>query len=166
MAPKIIRSFPLAYHITLHTYGSWLPGDPRGWHHRGDGARAVERPGSSALHGISRELQRDPTVMLTAVMMVVVVESIVGLARVRNWRLSAAAAVPSHLHAVIGAPLLGLTVIAEIREASARLLDERGLHDPARRLWSEGGHFSVVQTVAQLMRATEYVVHHRVRAGG
>ena len=24
-------SWPLAYHITWTTYGSWLPGDPRGW---------------------------------------------------------------------------------------------------------------------------------------
>jgi hypothetical protein len=22
------------YHVTVNTYGTWLPGDPRGWHTR------------------------------------------------------------------------------------------------------------------------------------
>ena len=28
---------PLAYFITWTTYGTWLPGDSRGWWQRGDG---------------------------------------------------------------------------------------------------------------------------------
>jgi len=161
MTTRCIRSFPLAYHISLHTYGSWLPGDPRGWHHRGDGPRALERPGWEPLRAVARELQRDPTVMFTEPMGVVVVEAVVTLAHDRGWRLYAAEAVSSHLHAVIGAPLIGVAVIREIREVGAKLLCDRGLHDPSQRVWSRGGHFSMVHTIAGLARAVEYVNRHR-----
>ena len=165
MTTRCIRSFPLAYHISLRTYGSWLPGDPRGWHHRGDGPSALERPGWEPLRAVARELQRDPTVMFTEPMGVVVVEAVVSLAHDREWRLHAVEAVSSHLHTVIGAPLMGLEVVQEVREAGARLLADRGLHDPSLRVWSRGGHFSMVHTIADLARAVEYVNRHRRHRG-
>ena len=70
--------------------------------------------------------------MLTEPMGVVVVEAVVSLAHDRGWQLYAAEAVSSHLHAVIGAPLMGVAVIREIREEGARLLCDRGLHDPSQ----------------------------------
>ena len=62
---------------------------------------------------------------------------------------------------MIGAPLIGVAVIREIREVGAQLLCDRGLHDPSQRVWSRGGHFSMVHTIAGLARAVEYVNRHR-----
>ena len=161
MASKNNQSFPLAYHITLHTYGSWVPGDSRGWHRRGDGPRSIARPGVAALEGYARELQRDPTVVLTASMSRAIIDSITTLSRTRGWRLYAAATVASHLHAVVGAPLMAVPLIQEIREESVRCLGGQGLCDDSRRFWSQGGHFSTIHTMAQLGHAVEYVHRHR-----
>ena len=104
--------------------------------------------------------------MLTQAMGDVVIESIVSLSHAREWRLHAVVAVSSHLHAVVGAPLMGLTVIREIRQESARLLGELGLLGTASRVWSQGGHFSTIHTVTQLERVVEYVNHHRLHPDG
>jgi len=117
------------------------------------------------IRAVARELQRDPTVMLTEAMRAVVVESVARVAHDRGWRLHAVEAVSSHLHAVIGAPLMGMEVVPEVREAGARLLANRGLHDPSLRFWSRGGHFSRVQTIADLARAVEFVNRHRRHRG-
>ena len=166
MATGIIRSFPLAYHINLHAYGSWIPGDTRGWHHRGDGPTSPPRPGVESLRAISRELQRDPTIALTEPMIALILESIASTSRSRGWTLHAAAAVSSHFHAVVGAPTLGITILQEIRDDSARLLSTRGLRESSARFWSEGGHFTTIHTSAQLKRAIEYVNRHRARPSG
>ena len=72
--------------------------------------------------------------MFTEPMGVVVVEAVVSLAHDRGWGLYAVEAVSTHLHVVIGAPLMGLEVVQEVREAGARLLADRGLHDPSQRV--------------------------------
>jgi len=166
MAPTVIRSFPLAYHIILHTYGSWLPGDPRGWHRRGDGTTNVPRPGVEALRAASRELQRDPSIALTEPMIALILDSIESTSRSRGWTLHSAAAVSSHFRAVVGAPTLGVTILQELRDDSARLLSACGLRDPSARFWSEGGYFRTVHTSTQLQRAVEYVNRHRPLPSG
>ncbi len=59
------------YHVTTNTYGTWLPGDPRGWRERGhrrhvDGDyRNPPPPGTGeARHRRSRELLKQPPVRL------------------------------------------------------------------------------------------------------
>jgi hypothetical protein len=99
--------------------------------------------------------------MLTGAMIRVVVASITGLAASRGWRCYAVAAVPSHLHAVIGAALPAVAVLDEIRAETARCLAAEGLRDGAARCWSEGGHFSTIHKIPQLERAVEYTNRHR-----
>ncbi|MDB4931935.1 MAG: hypothetical protein JWM10_4419 [Myxococcaceae bacterium] len=111
--------------------------------------------------GISRELQRDPTIMLTESMIGVVVSSVTGLADSRGWRLYAVEAVASHLHTVIGAALPAVAVLEEIRGETLRCLAARGLHGGTARFWSGGGHFSTIHTIPQLERAVEYANRHR-----
>ena len=166
MAIVALRSFPLAYHITLQAYGNWLPGDPRGWHARGDGARTPPRPGNEVLHAISRERQRGPTVTIVELMAMVIMESIARISRDRGWTIHLAVVVGSHLHVVVTAATPGVVVIGDIRSETTLQLVDRGLHDPAAPFWSAGGYFSVIRTAAQLARAIEYVARHRTRRGG
>jgi hypothetical protein len=57
-------SEPLAYFLTWTTYGTWLPGDSRGWvnRHRKGGV-IVEAP-CPALESYARGLMKDPPVVL------------------------------------------------------------------------------------------------------
>jgi hypothetical protein len=161
MTVPTIRLFPLAYHVTLQAYGNWLPGDPRGWHNRGDGATTVPRPGNDALRAISRERQRGHAVTLTAPMAAAIVASIEETARAREWRLHIAIAVRSHLHVVVTASATGVGVIDAIRTETTRQLVDGGLHDPTGPLWSSGGHFTRVLDATHLASAIEYVRRHR-----
>ena len=166
MSRGVIRSFPLAYHLCLQSYGSWLPGDPRGWHAHGDGAKTPPRPGVAKLHARSLSLQRYPTVVLTGPMIAAILYAVAETSRARGWRFHAAAAVSSHLHAVLGAPEPGVKVLREIALESARQVSARGLGDPVGRLWSDGGYFAQIHTVAQLERAVAYVTAHRALTFG
>jgi len=94
-------------------------------------------------------------------MMALILDSIAETSRSRGWTLHAAAAVSSHVHAIVGAPVMGLIVVQAIREDSARLLSTRGLHDESVRLWSKGGYFTMIHTSSQLERVVEYVNRHR-----
>jgi len=61
------------YHVTSNTYGTWLPGDPRGWRERkhkkhvgGDYKRPPPKGSGDAIHRCSRELMKQHSVHLDA----------------------------------------------------------------------------------------------------
>ena len=162
MTPRALRLFPLAYHVSLQAYGQWVPGDPRGWHRRGDGAFAPPRPGHVVLQAMSRELQRQPTATITDALRGPVVDAIAAIALGRAWTVHAVATAPSHLHVVVTADVMGVALLRVIREESVAALARRGLVEPTRRLWSAGGYFTMVHTVRELERACGYVERQRV----
>ena len=55
-------SDPLAYHITWTTYGTWLPGDSRGWVK--SKAPGIQAPNARVEEGARGKLDQTP-VMLT-----------------------------------------------------------------------------------------------------
>ncbi len=166
MGISTIRLFPIAYHVTLQAYGQWLPGDPRGWHARGDGAFTPPRPGHEVHRALSRERMRGRTVTITESTASMIEESITEASRAHGWTLHLAVAVVTHLHVVVTATAPGLVVIDTIRKETMRYLIDRGVHDSAARLWSRGGYFSEIRSALQLERAVEYVRRHRLRGPG
>ncbi len=163
MASTGIRSFPLAYHVRLRAYGTWLPGDSRGWHRKGDDPSGPPRPPSPILRARAREIQRDPTVVLSASVVEALVESIEALGAREGWRLYAVGADPTHLHAVVQAALSGVDVFARMREHTLHDLLVRNLRPPGARFWSESDYFVAVTSYAHLRCAIEYVERHSSR---
>jgi hypothetical protein len=157
------RIFPLAYHISIQAYGRWLPGDPRGWHQRGDGATASPRPGNVSLHAISRELQRHPTATLSESIRGPIAAAIASVAQTRGWTIHALAMIDSHAHLVIKAEAAGVETLRAIREETVAILASQELLEPSRPLWSNGGYFSMIHTIAGLDLACRYVDRHRAR---
>jgi len=100
--------------------------------------------------------------MLNSSMSETIIVSIASLSRRRGWRLYAVATVSSHLHTVIGAPMMAVPLLDEVREESVRWLEDQRLCDGSKRFWSEGGHFSVIHTMRELDRVVEYVLRHRM----
>lgn len=90
---------PLAYLLTWTTYGSWLPGDARGW---------VEKPGQFRVPDKEREeaarkRMTEPAVTLDIDQRRIVEDTIAAHGRIRGWRLHAVSARTEHVHVVVTA---------------------------------------------------------------
>ncbi len=90
---------PLAYFMTWTCYGTWLPGDERGWTkwHKGD---HVPQP---LLAGWCREQMAEKPVVLNHVQRAIVEETIFRHCERRHWRLHATNCRSNHCHAVVTA---------------------------------------------------------------
>ncbi len=91
---------PLAYFLTWTTYGSWLPGDERGW---------VDKPGQrcepdAARRRQAHERMTEPESVLSEAQRRVVEQTIADPCRIRNWHLHAVSCRTQHVHVVVTAP--------------------------------------------------------------
>src|SRR5262249_12639775 len=88
MEPRLAAA---AYLLTFHTYGTWLPGDPRGTVTRYHNAYGEPRRGPcSALLDRSRGLLQNPPVVLDPGEREVVLSAFQEVCRHRSWKLLAA----------------------------------------------------------------------------
>ncbi len=100
--------------LTWRTYGTWLPGDPRGsvtrvWN--GSGPREEhDIPGSPVdgpmpgLEAAAREAMKGDSVWLTQSQADVLAEQFQETARFRMWIMLAGAVISNHVHLVVGVP--------------------------------------------------------------
>src|SRR4051794_40332841 len=92
---------PIAYFLTWPTYGTWLPGDERGWIEFRHGwqlpapARMLE----------SRGKMTENACLLTAAERSIVEKQVRETCEHRGWKLYAVTCRSNHMHVVIGAPL-------------------------------------------------------------
>src|SRR5437667_5485845 len=85
-AGRVPMEEPLAYFLTWTTYGTWLPGDERGW---------VEKPGqfrepAPQRQQAARQRMTEPALTLDVEQRRLVEDTIADHCRIRGW----------HLHAV------------------------------------------------------------------
>ncbi|MEZ6115274.1 MAG: transposase [Pirellulaceae bacterium] len=90
---------PIAYFLTITTYGTWLPGDERGWteYHRGWQLPDVDKEIQAA-----QSMTSNPCV-LTQKQRIAVEEQVMETCVHRHWALHALACRTNHLHVVISA---------------------------------------------------------------
>jgi len=91
---------PLAYFLAWTTYGTWLPGDNRGW---------VAKPGQfrepdGELRTDARRYMTEPALTLDAERRRIVENTIADHCRIRGWHLHAVSARTQHVHVVVSAP--------------------------------------------------------------
>src|SRR5271154_3034747 len=93
------------YHITIHTYGSWLRGDSRGWrarHHRehvdGDYMNPPPRGKYDALFAYSKSLMKRDPVRINRELRQFVLDKVVE--RLHQWKIEikVASLDGNHLH--------------------------------------------------------------------
>src|SRR5262249_22535267 len=95
---------PLAYFITFHSYGTWLPGDRRGSvdaHHNAPGTPYVGGY-ASRLGSCARRLEQAPVILCDAERSVVV-RTIQEVCTHRGWVLRAVHVRTNHVHVVVRA---------------------------------------------------------------
>ena len=163
-AIAILEYFPtiLAYHIVWTTYGTWLPGDWRGWVMKG--ASWIQEP-DPELERQSRERMVETAVLLTAEQRAIVEQTITDHCRIRKWTLHAVNARSNHIHVVATADRNQDDVRDQFKAWCARKLsDAAGLSNKVakkagRRHWfTEGGDCEKIGDEEYLVNAVRYVL--------
>jgi len=111
---------PLAYFLTWSTYGTWLPGDERGWveYHRGwkppDPIRQLE----------SEAIMNEDACILSVAQRELVEVTVADHCRIRGWELHAVNCRTNHLHIVVSADRHPDEVRNQIKAWCSRRLKE------------------------------------------
>ncbi|MBL9125063.1 MAG: transposase [Planctomycetaceae bacterium] len=154
---------PLAYFLTWATYGTWLPGDDRGWTRRGHGWQAPDL----ARVRRCRESMREVPCRLDMRQRLLVEATITRHCQVRNWSLHAVSCRSNHVHVVVSAPVHPDEVRNQLKSWCTRRLKEdqaqrfaTGLGQPTQvrgRWWGEGCSKRYINDEAGLEAAILYV---------
>lgn len=160
--------------LTWTTYGTWLPGDRRGFV-----SNVQDGPGSEVRHNIpgtsydaddERVRQRaldnlvGEPVWLTAEQADTVVEQFRQTAAYRGWSLRAVAVMANHVHLVVGVPSdpNPAKLLHDFKSYATRALKAHGQTAAGARWWTESGSRRKLPDERAVNAAIEYVLHqHR-----
>jgi len=92
-------SDPLAYFITWTCYGTWLPGDERGWTKWHEGERV---PQPLLTDWCERQMTEKPIILDTK-QRLIVEETVIRHSEIRKWHLHAVNCRSNHCHVVVTA---------------------------------------------------------------
>ncbi|MHC4879089.1 MAG: transposase [Planctomycetota bacterium] len=125
---------PIAFFITWTCYGTWLPGDERGWHKWGDGGT---RPPNELFKRTAQAQMKEPEFLLSDDDRIVVEATIAKHCDVRGWTLHKVNARSNHVHVVVTAPgYAPETVRDQFKAWCTRKLTP--VHQGRERFWTEG----------------------------
>ena len=153
---------PPAYLITFHTYGTWLPGDPRGMVTREQNQYGEPRRGGcDALLERSRGLLQNPPVVLKAGERVVVRRAFEEVCRHRAWTLHAAHVRSNHVHVVVGADASPGRIMGDLKAWATRRVVQAGHRPRAAHVWVRQGSTRYLWHRAAVVAACFYVLHEQ-----
>lgn len=139
----------LAYHIIWTTYGTWLPGDARGWLKKN--SPGIQPPDPEREQR-APERMAEAAVSLTKRQRGLVEQTVQEHCRIRHWTLHAVNVLSTHVHVVVTADRDADDVMNQFKAwCSRRLSDSAGLdnvvaHGAGRRRWfTEGGDKEVIE---------------------
>ena len=153
---------PLGYFLTWVTYGTWLPGDSRGWveYRRGwqlpDPVLELEAAARMVEEAVRLNRKQRDAVEL----------QIAETCLHRNWQLHAVNCRSNHVHSVVSAadtPPKKIRI--DLKAWATRCLKQQ--FDSARQnWWAERGSIRFLYDEESLEAATAYVLEGQDRAGG
>lgn len=152
---------PLAYLLTWTTYGTWLPGDERGWKRTRD---PQIRQSNRLFVEMARSLMKESEFTLTGQSRRLVEETILRHCNIRGWVLHAVNVRSNHVHVVVTARGYSPETVREQFKAwcSRRLKEQT----PSRtRFWTEGGSCRWINSESDLETAVVYVIEAQDRKG-
>jgi len=151
---------PLAYFLTWTTYGTWLPGDERGW---------VEKPGAfqppnPRLEAVARSLLSEEPCVFNDEQRRLVEETIAKHCAIRGWHLHIVNCRTTHVHVIVTAPVHPKIVRDQFKAWCTRRLKEQqrvSNADPSQPVrvhwWTEGGSQRWINDEESLAAAIIYV---------
>jgi hypothetical protein len=126
-------SDPLAYFLTWTTYGTWLPGDQRGWVKRN--APGVQAPDEKRRR-VARSTMTHTPVVLSQKERELIDDVIRAHAEFKGWKILALNVRTNHVHLVIEADVPPREVMRQMKMWATRKLNEATNRD---RLWTKKG---------------------------
>jgi REP element-mobilizing transposase RayT len=149
---------PLAYFLTWTTYGSWLPGDERGW---------VARPGhfeppNFQLEAVARSLLTEEPCKLDVDQRRIVEETITKHCEIRGWHLHVVNCRTNHVHVVVTAPVNPKIVRDQLKSWCTRKLKKHQMatnpsQSSRENWWTERGSKRWINDEESLAAAILYV---------
>jgi REP element-mobilizing transposase RayT len=151
-----IMAPPLGYLITWTTYGSWLPGDERGWvEFDVSGIQA----GDLVRQAAARARMREEPVLLDAAQRALVESTIRDHCALRQWQLHAVNARSNHVHVVVTAQIPPEQVVNQFKAWCSRRLSEQ--FGSRKRWWTHYGSTKWINEESYLHNAIRYVLERQ-----
>jgi REP element-mobilizing transposase RayT len=155
--------------LTRTTYGTWLPGDERGFvgnTRDQSGAYVIHnQPGTEYdrerphLQGHSKATQKLESVRLTREQAAIVCRQLQATAEFRHWKLFAVAVMANHVHVVVGVP--GdpdpSTLLRDFKSYAARELNKTATSGKPARWWTKSGSTRKLPDENAVLAAIRYV---------
>ena len=139
--------------ITWTTYGTWLPGDMRGWRKRRDGEE-TPRP---LLEKWCREQMRGDVVLLSQLDRETVEKACREHCQIRAWHLLAVNARSNHVHVIVAAAEKPQKVRDQLKANCTRNLRSQQIPLLSERTWTRGGDCSILDSDGDTEAAVVYV---------
>jgi REP element-mobilizing transposase RayT len=165
----------LTWLLTFTTYGTWLPGDPRGFVGRVHDQRSddfnttsrrehdqINTPYDADLSGLykaSQALMKGDPVWLTKEQATMIGDQFVATAEYRKWILPAFAVMPNHVHLVVTADgaILSDTLLQSFKSYASRRLNSHYPKPTSGTWWTQSGSRRILRDDAALDSAIRYV---------
>jgi hypothetical protein len=141
--------------ITWCTYGSWLPGDARGWRAR----RGGQQPPNPALESHCRQKLKTEAVILRPHDRLTIEDACREHSKVRGWHLFAVNARTQHVHLVVAAYVKPQVARDQFKANCTRRLRIQPNPLILDRTWAKGGDCEVLYDDDELTRAIDYVLN-------
>lgn len=165
--------------ITNTTYGTWLPGDPRGSvtsvrdRRENEGASPTrqehdlpEQPYEEYLPGLQRSAERlmkGPPIYLSLQQAYLVLSQFQETARFRGWTLLAVAIMTNHYHLVVDVPddANPDRVLADFKAYASRVLNKEFGKPESNTWWTSKGSARKLKDLFAKQNAIRYVVERQ-----
>ena len=140
--------------ITWNTFGTWLPGDARGWRKR-RGGQQLPRP---FLEQWCREQMTSPSVLLSEQDRQTVEAACHEHCTTRGWSILAVNARTNHVHLVVVANAGPKTVRDQLKANCTRRLRTQPVSLIADRTWAKGGDIEILDSEDEIQACITYVL--------
>ncbi len=142
----------IAYFITWTCYGTWLPGDERGWNDWHQGWKSSD----PKMVEYAQSIMTEEAVALTPAQRLVVASTIDEHCKIREWHIWASNCRTNHVHSVITANgYEGAIVRDQLKAWCTRKLKARS-NIIKKNWWTEGGFVKKIYTEDDLAAAIQY----------
>ena len=147
------------YFITWTTYGTWLPGDLRGWSARRKGHQLP----NSLLERWCRDQMKDDAVLLSSNDRATVEQACREHCAHRNWPLHAVSVRTNHVHVVLSSDVEPRKVCSQLKANCTRHLRVQGSPLVRERTWTRGSDIEFIASDDDLEMAVLYVLEAQDR---
>jgi REP element-mobilizing transposase RayT len=151
----------LAYFLTWTTYGTWLPGDARGWVKRRHNADEFIEPPAPHLEGHARRLMKESPALLDLRMRSAVDAAVRRRCGKLGWTVCALAVRSNHVHLVVTVPDASPgKAMGILKVAATRALNALAGAAARKRWWTKDGSKRILDSEEAVEAAVRYVTHH------